>query len=154
QAVAVGHRWRDGWGAGLAAADQAGREAVQEPGQQAAATEPRPARPAAQDLGLDGQADGQTRPFHVLGWAATAVDLQQVAGVAFEVDAKVGAGALVVAAGHLVEYVAFWAQEGDAAVGGQQPGQGLRGGVIDQPPRHRGDDQAWGLGGPGRGLGP
>jgi hypothetical protein len=43
----------------------------------------------------------------VFGWAAAAVDLEQVAGVAFEVDAEVGAGALVVAAGHLVEHIAF-----------------------------------------------
>ena len=40
QGVAVGHRLGDGWGAGLAAADQAWREAVEEPGQQAAAAEP------------------------------------------------------------------------------------------------------------------
>ena len=67
QGVAVGHRWGDGWGAGLAAADQAWREAVQEPGQQPAAAEPGPAGQAAQDLGLDGQADGQTRPLDVFG---------------------------------------------------------------------------------------
>jgi hypothetical protein len=56
------------------------------------------------------------------GGAAAAVHLEQVAGVAFEVDAQVGADLLVVAAGHLVEHVPFGAQEGDAAVGGQQAG--------------------------------
>jgi hypothetical protein len=43
----------------------------------------------------------------VFGWAAAAVDLEQVAGMALEVDAQVGPGGLVVAAGHLVEHVAF-----------------------------------------------
>src|SRR4029453_14404490 len=38
---------------------------------------------------------------------------------------------------------------GVAAVGGQQPSQGLGGGVIDQPPRQRRHDQGGGLGGPG-----
>ena len=38
-------------------------------------------------------------------------------------------------------------------MGGQQPGQGLGGGVIDQPPGHWGDDEVGGLGGPGDGLG-
>jgi hypothetical protein len=46
-------------------ADQTGREAVQEPGQQPPAAESGPAGQSAQDLGLDGQADGQTRPFDV-----------------------------------------------------------------------------------------
>ena len=46
--------------------------------------------------------------------------------MALEVHPEVGAGALVVAAGHLVEHVAFGAEQGDAAVGGQQPGQSLR----------------------------
>jgi hypothetical protein len=73
--------------------------------------------------------------------------------VALEVDAEVGAGGLVVAAGHLVEHIAFWAEEGDAAVGGQQPGQGLGGGVVDRPPRYWRDDQVGGLGGPGDRLG-
>ena len=107
EGVAVGHRCGDGWGAGLAAADQALGEAVQEPGQQPAAAEPGPAGQPAQDLGLHGQPDGQAGPLHVLGGAAAAVDLEQVAGVALEVDAQVGAGALVVAAGHLVEHVPF-----------------------------------------------
>ena len=88
-------------------------------------------------------------PLDVLGGAAAAVDLEQIPGVALEVDAQVGASSLVVAAGHLVEHVPFRAEQGDAAVGGQQPGQGLGGGVIDQPPRHRGHDQVGGLGGPG-----
>jgi len=39
------------------------------------------------------------------GGSAAAVDLEQVPGVALEVDAQVGAGGLVVAAGHLVEHV-------------------------------------------------
>jgi hypothetical protein len=34
-----------------------------------------------------------------------AVNLKQIAGLALEVDAQVGAGGLVVAAGHLVEHV-------------------------------------------------
>jgi hypothetical protein len=83
------------------------------------------------------------------GGAAAAVDLEQVPGVVLEVDTEVGAGGLVVAAGHLVKHVAFWQQQGDAAVGGQQPGQGLGGSVIDQPARHRGHRQPCGLGGPG-----
>ena len=150
QAVAVSDcRW-DGWGAGLAAADQAGRQAVQEPSQQPAAAEPRPAGETLEDLGLDGQPDGQAGPLDVLGWSAAAVDLEQVAGVALEVDAEVGAGGLVVAAGHLVEHVPFGAEEGDAAVGGQQPGQGLGGGVIDQPPRDRRARSGWRPRRPGR----
>jgi hypothetical protein len=40
-----------------------------------------------------------------IGGPAAAVDLEQVAGVAFEIHAEVGAGALVVAAGHLVEHI-------------------------------------------------
>jgi hypothetical protein len=75
-----------------------------------------------QDLGLDSEADGETGPLDVLGWSSSAVDLEQVAGVAFEVDAQVGAGGRVVAAGHLVERITFGGQQGDAAVGGQQPG--------------------------------
>jgi hypothetical protein len=67
--------------------------------------------------------------------SAAAVDLEQIPSVALEVHPEVGAGGLVVAAGHLVEDVAFRAQEGDAAVGGQQPGQSLRGGVSTS---HRG----------------
>jgi hypothetical protein len=55
--------------------------------------------------------------------------------VAFEVDAEVGADLLVVAAGHLVEHVAFRAEQGDAAVGSQQPGQGLR---VASSTSHRG----------------
>ena len=43
-------------------------------------------------------------------------------GVAVEVDTQVGAGALVVAAGHLVVHIAFRTEQGDAAVGGQQAG--------------------------------
>jgi hypothetical protein len=105
QRIAVGHRRRDGWGAGLAAADQTLREAVQEPGEQPPATEPGPTGQPTQDLGLDRQADGQAGPLDVLGWAAAAVDLEQVAGVALEVDAEVRAAGLVVAAGHLVEHV-------------------------------------------------
>jgi hypothetical protein len=66
--------------------------------------------------------------LHVFG-ASAAVDPEQVPGVAFEVDAQVGADGLVVAAGHLVEHVTLRADEGDAAVGGQQSSQGLGGGV-------------------------
>jgi hypothetical protein len=40
---------------------------------------------------LDGEADGQAGPLDVLGWSAAAVDPEQVTGVAFEVDAEVGA---------------------------------------------------------------
>jgi hypothetical protein len=83
------------------------------------------------------------------GGAAAAVDFEQVPGVAFEVHAEVGAGCLVVAAGHLVEHVPLGTEEGDAAVGGQQPGEGLGSGVIDQPPRDRGHDEVGGLGGSG-----
>jgi hypothetical protein len=39
EGVAVGDRLGDGWSAGLAAADQAWRKAVQEPGQQSASSE-------------------------------------------------------------------------------------------------------------------
>jgi hypothetical protein len=78
QGVAVGYRRRDGWGAGLAVADQVGRQAVQEPSEQAAAAEPGPGSQPAQHLRLDGQADGQTRPLDVLGGPAAAVDLEQV----------------------------------------------------------------------------
>jgi hypothetical protein len=42
EGVAVGHRLGDGWGAGLSTTDQALGEAVEEPGQQAAAAEPWP----------------------------------------------------------------------------------------------------------------
>ena len=66
QGVAVGHRRQHRWGACLAVADQALGEAVEEP-----ASSPRPLNPpagqAAQDLRLDGQADGQTRPLDVFG---------------------------------------------------------------------------------------
>ena len=151
--VAVGDRLGDGWGAGLAAADQAGGEAVQESGQEPPAAESGSAGQALEDLGLDGEADGQAGPLDVFGGAAAAVDLEQVASVALEVHAQVGAGGLVVAAGHLVEHVAFWRQEGDAAVGGQQPGQGFGGGVVDQPPGQWGHDEVGGLGGPGDRLG-
>jgi hypothetical protein len=58
QGVAVGDQGGYGWGAGLAAADQALGEAVEKPGQQAAAAEPGPAGQAAQDFGLDGEPDG------------------------------------------------------------------------------------------------
>jgi hypothetical protein len=42
QGIAVGHRRRDGWSAGLAAPHKALWEAVQEPSQQPAAAEPGP----------------------------------------------------------------------------------------------------------------
>src|SRR5215207_9369115 len=154
QSVAVGGRLEDGWGASLAAPHQALGEAVEEPGQQASAAEPGAACQPAQDLGLDGQADGQAGSFDVFGGPSAAVDLEQVAGVAFEVDAEVGPGGLVVAAGHLIEHIPFGAEEGDAAVGGQPAGQGFGGGVVDQPPRQRRDDQVGGFGGAGDGLGP
>ena len=76
-------------------------------GQQPSAAEPGPTGQPAQNLGLDGEADGQTGPLDVFGGSAAAVDLEQVAGVALEVDAQVGAGGLVVAAGHLVEHVSL-----------------------------------------------
>jgi hypothetical protein len=65
--VAVGHRRRHGWGAGLSAADQAWREAVEEAGQQAAAAEPGSVGQALEDFWLDAEADGQTWPLDVLG---------------------------------------------------------------------------------------
>ena len=104
EGVAVGHRFGDGWGAGLSA-DQAGREAVEEAGKEPATAEPGSAGQALEDVGLDGEADGQAGALDVFGWAAAAVDLEQVAGVAFEADAQVGPGGLVVAAGHLVEHI-------------------------------------------------
>jgi HTH-like domain len=58
--VTVGHCLWDGWGVGLSVADQASREAVEEPGQQPTAAEPGPAGQPPQDLGLHGQANGQT----------------------------------------------------------------------------------------------
>jgi hypothetical protein len=76
EGVPVGDRREDGWGAGLSVADEAGWEAVQEPGQQPPAAEPGSAGQALQDLGLDGEANGQTRPLDVFGWAAAAVDLE------------------------------------------------------------------------------
>ena len=88
EGVAVGHGLGDGWGAGLAAADQARREAVEEPGQQPTTPESGPAGQPVQHLGLDSQPDGQTWPLDVLGWAAAAVDLEQIPGMALEVDAR------------------------------------------------------------------
>jgi hypothetical protein len=149
QGVAVGNCWRHGWGAGLAAADQALGEAVEESGQQSPAPEPGPASQALEDLGLDGETNGQTGPLNVLGWSSSAVDLEQVAGMALEVDTQVGAGGLAVAAGHLIEHIPLGRQQGDAAVASQQPGEGLGGGVIDQPPRGRGDHEVGGLGSAG-----
>ena len=61
EAVAVSDRFGDRWGAGLSTPDQALGEAVEEPGQQTAAPEPRPARQALEDFWLDGEADGQAR---------------------------------------------------------------------------------------------
>jgi hypothetical protein len=90
QDIAVAHLGRDGWGAGLSVPDQAGREAVQKPGQQPPTPEPGSASQALEDLGLDSQANGQARPLHVLRWAATAVDLEEVTGMALEVDPQVG----------------------------------------------------------------
>jgi putative transposase len=58
--VTVGHCLWDGGGVGLSVADQASREAVEEPGQQPTAAEPGPAGQPPQDLGLHGQANGQT----------------------------------------------------------------------------------------------
>ena len=107
EGIAVGHRRWHRWSAGLAAADQTLGEAVQESCQQAPAPEPGPSGQALQDFGLHGQADGQTGPLDVFGWSAAAVDLEQIPGMALEVDPEVGAGALVVAAGHLVEHVTF-----------------------------------------------
>ena len=92
QGVAVGHRRGTGGAPGWRRPTRLVGEAVQEPGQQPAAAEPGPAGQPAQDLGLDGQADGQTGPLDVFGGSAAAVDLEQVAGVALEVDAEVGAG--------------------------------------------------------------
>ena len=77
-----------------------------------------------EDLGLHGKPDGETWPLDVFGRTAAAIDLEQVAGVASEVDTEVWAGGLVAAAGHLVQHVPLGAEEGDAAVGGQQPGRG------------------------------
>jgi len=54
---------------------------------------------------LDGEADGQAGPLHVFRGPAAAVDLEQVAGMALEIDAQIGAGGLVVASGHLIEHV-------------------------------------------------
>jgi hypothetical protein len=65
--IAVGHRLWHRWSSDLAAADQTLGEAVQEPGQQPPATEPGPVGQPAQDLGLDGEADGQTWPLDVFG---------------------------------------------------------------------------------------
>jgi hypothetical protein len=65
--------------------------------------------------------------------------------VAFEIHAEVGVGALVVAAGHLVEHIPL-RQQGDAAVGGQQTREGLGGSVINQPPRRGWHDQVGRLG--------
>jgi hypothetical protein len=87
------------------------------------------------------------------GGSAAAVDLEQIPGMTLQVDTEVGAGGLVVAAGHLVEHVTLRRQQGDAAVGGQQPGQGFGGGVINQPPRDWRHDEVGDLGGPGDGLG-
>jgi hypothetical protein len=59
-------------------------------GPAAPASEPGSTGQPVEDLRLNGEADGQARPLDVLGGAAAAVDLEQVAGVALEVDAEVG----------------------------------------------------------------
>ena len=91
----------------LAVADQAGWEAVEEAGEQAAAAEARRVGEALEDVGLHGEADGQAGPLDVFGGAAAPVDFKEVASVAFEVDAEVGSRGLVIATGHLVEHIAF-----------------------------------------------
>jgi hypothetical protein len=120
--VAGGGRLRDGRGAGLPATNQAGGKAVQEPGQQPPAAEAGPAGQTLENFGLHGEPDSEAGPLDIFGGTAAAVDLEQVPGVALQLDAQVGADLLVVAAGHLVEHVPLRTEQGDAAVGGQQAG--------------------------------
>ena len=76
--VAGGDRLGDGWGAGLAAANQALGKAVEEPGQQPPAPEAGPARQTLENFGLDSEPDSQAGPLDVFGGAAAAVDLEQI----------------------------------------------------------------------------
>ena len=128
-----------------AVAHGAGRQRVEEAGEEAAASEPGPILAGPQHLWLDSQANGQRGLLDVLGRAALAVDSDRVASVALQVHVQAGSAALI-APGHHVEHAALRAEQGDAAVVGEQGRQRLGGRIVGQQPGDRRDMDGFGSG--------
>src|SRR5205814_919536 len=107
-------------------------------GQEASAEEAGSGAQVAQDLGLDGEADGEGGVGDDLAGAADAIDDDGIAGVAFEVVIEVGGAGGGVSSGDEIEDAAFGAEDGDAsALLVQQHGESLGGAIVDD---EAGDD--------------
>jgi hypothetical protein len=99
---------------------------------------------AAQDLGLDGEADGEGGAGDDLAGSADAIDDDGIAGVAFEEVIEVGGAGGGVAAGDEIEDAALGGEDGEsAAVLVKEHGEALGGAVVGD---EAGDDGSLGIG--------
>jgi len=121
----------DGLGVDVAAAKDGVGDGVKEAGEEAAAEKSRADDEAAQDFGLDGQADGEGGARDDLAGPADAIDHDRVAGVALEVVVEVGRPRGGVPTGDEVEDAALGGQDGETpALLVEEHGEALGGAVV------------------------